>query len=155
MEGKNTQKSILAFEIPIGVYENDMNRESSKGKKNEIHDLLKNHNQLKSEAEFREIEDQMHYACRDGNLELIQILLSEPIQDDSKDFTFKIDKTKHTALLFKVNKNLKDFTVPRTVKHGIEDYLVTSILSLSVRQQISEASNLKKIHQSAQFTGMH
>lgn len=56
--GKNLQKSTIEsklFEIPIKNYEISMNTEASKGKKNEILDLLKNHNKLRSKKEFEEI----------------------------------------------------------------------------------------------------
>ena len=130
MEGKNTQKSIPVFEIPIKDYETDMEKESSKEKKNEILDLLKNHNQLKSESEFNEIKSRLHHACQKGDLDHIKILLSETIKNSTKDLTYKIDKTTHTASLFKVDQNLENLTIPRTVKHEMKDYLVTSITGL-------------------------
>ena len=66
MEVKNTQKTTSVFEIPIKDYEIDMEKDSSKEKKNEILDLLKNHNQLRSEIK-------LHYACEEGDLDLIGI----------------------------------------------------------------------------------
>lgn len=51
MEGKNAQKQI--YDIPINMFKNSI--KSSK-KKNEILDLFTNHNQLKSEAEFKDVE---------------------------------------------------------------------------------------------------
>ena len=118
------------FEIPIKDYEIDIETESSKEKKNEILDLFKNHNHLKSESDFDEIEYKLHHACEKGDLDHIKILLSETIQDSAEILTFKIDKTNHTASLFKVNKNLDNLTIPRTVKHEMNDYLVTSITGL-------------------------
>ena len=68
MDGKNTQKSVSVFEIPIKEYKIYMAKDSSKEKKNEILDLFTNHNQLKSEAEFEEIQFKLHYACQEGDL---------------------------------------------------------------------------------------
>ncbi|KAK8865144.1 hypothetical protein M9Y10_010678 [Tritrichomonas musculus] len=99
----------------------------TKEKKNEILDLFSNSNNLLSEEEFKEIKYKLHNACQDGDLELIKILLSETIQDDSKDLTFKIDKTNQTASLFKVKVDVKHVIIPRSIKHDSVDYLVTSI----------------------------
>ena len=130
MEVKNTQKSTSVFEIPIKDYENDMEKDSSKEKKNEILDLFKNHNQIKSESEYDEIITNLHRACEEGDLDIIKILLCETAQNATNYLTFKIDKTNHTASLIKINPNLENPIIPRTVKHEMNDYLVTSICSL-------------------------
>ena len=114
------QKTVLdgtTYEIPIKDFETDMNTESSKDKKERILDLFRNHNKLKSEEEYNEIESQLHYACIEGDLELIKILLSETIEDESENFLFKIDKTNKTASFYGFNQELQDIIIPRTVKH--------------------------------------
>lgn len=93
MEGENKPEA----KFPIEEYVIDMETYLTKEKKNEILDLFSNSNNLLSEEEFKEIKYKLHNACQDGDLELIKILLSETIQDDSKDLTFKIDKTNHTS----------------------------------------------------------
>ncbi|KAK8870615.1 hypothetical protein M9Y10_008502 [Tritrichomonas musculus] len=98
------QKTVLnyvKYEIPIEDFESDMNTESSKDKKERILDLFRNHNELKSEEEYSDIESHLHYACREGDLELIKILLSETIEDDSKYFLIKIDEINKTASFLK------------------------------------------------------
>lgn len=70
-----------------------MNIKLSEDKKEKILDLIRNHNKLKSEKEYNDILFQLCYACQEGDLELIYILLSETIEDDSKNFIFNIDKT--------------------------------------------------------------
>ena len=101
------------FEIPIKKNEIGMEKKSSKEKQNEILDPFKNHNQLKFNSEFAEIESRLHYTC---DLDLNKILLSETTQNASKDLTYKIDKMNHIASLFKVNQNLENLIIPRTVK---------------------------------------
>lgn len=78
-----------------------MNTEPAKEKKKEIFKLFTTDNKLCSEAEFFEIKDKLQCACRDGDFELIKILLSETIDDTSNSFKFKVDKTNQTASLFK------------------------------------------------------
>ena len=123
MEVKN--KKVI--QIPIANYEEDMNTESSKEKKNEILDLFQNYNNLHAEQELKEVENKLHDACKEGDLELIQIYLNEQIENESKDLIFKIDKTKKTASLFKVNNDIEDLIIPRTIKHESINYLITSI----------------------------
>ena len=119
MKGESTQNSILElkmFEIPVDQYKEDIDSLLSKEKKDEILDLFTNSNQLRSEEEFREIEDNLHDACRIGDIDLIQIYLSETIKNPTKDLTFKIDRTKKTASLFKVS-NITHLVIPRTFQY--------------------------------------
>ena len=135
MEGKNPQESIIEsklFKIPIDKYEEDMDTELAKGKKNEILDLLNNSNHLRTEKEFKEIEYYLHDACEEGDVDLIKIYLSETINNDSNGLQFKIDSTNRTASLFKINKEIEEFFVPRTVEHGSIEYLITSICGTSL-----------------------
>ena len=62
-----------------------MDTEYAKDKKKEIIDLFINNNYLRSEDEFETIESNLHEACKEGNLELIKIYLSETIENDVKD----------------------------------------------------------------------
>ena len=100
MEEKNAQKNALKskfFQIPIEDYGEDMETESSKEKKKEILELFTTYNKLRSEKEFEEIKDILHYACREGDVELIKILLSETIEN-STGLHFKIDETKKNSI---------------------------------------------------------
>ena len=100
MKVKNEQELALKtkiFKIPIEEYEEDMNTEFSKEKKKDILDLFTNHNKLRSKDEYKQFESDLHLSCQQGDLELIQIYLSETINNDSNELTFKIDKTKRTA----------------------------------------------------------
>ena len=99
----------------------------SKEKKQEILDLLTNYNNLSSESDFGEIREILHEACKEGDVELIKIYLNETITNDSKEITFKIDKTNQTASLFKVSHYIEELIIPRTVKHETIEYLITSI----------------------------
>lgn len=118
------------FKIPLKTYEKDMETKWSKGKKKEIIDLFTNHNNLTSEGEFKEIEFHLHFACQEGYLSLIKILLFETIMIDSTKLKFKIDKTNKTASLFKVEHPFDTLIVPRTVTYKLNDYLVTSITEI-------------------------
>ena len=122
-----------------------------KTKRKKMFDLFKNHNKLKSENEYREIESQLHYACKEGDLELIKILISETIEDDSKNFLIKIDKTNKTASFYGSNQKYHDLIIPRTVKHKKNDYLVNSICGLH-DAIYSESSNIKFEEKSAVST---
>ena len=140
------QKTVLdgtTYEIPIEDFETEMNTESSKDKKGKILDLFRNHNKLKSPEEYSVIKFQLIYACEKGDLELIKILLSETIEDDSKNFFFKIDKTNKTASFYGSNQKSQDFIIPRTVKHENNDYLVTSICGLHFAFNFCESFNIK------------
>lgn len=78
MEVQNTQNSALEqkiFEIPVTCYEEDLDSELSKDKKKDILDLFKNHNKLNSKHEFDKISVQLHFACQQGDVDLIKILL--------------------------------------------------------------------------------
>ncbi|KAK8852946.1 hypothetical protein M9Y10_017942 [Tritrichomonas musculus] len=107
-----------------------MKRESSNKRKEEILDLLKNHNHLKSEEEIYEIFDFLLFAFKEGALDLIKILLCETIEDDSKGLTFKIDKINKTASLIEIDRKLDDVIIPRTINHELNEFLVTSICIL-------------------------
>ena len=136
MEGKNPQKSIFEskiFKIPIEEYEIDIETGSAKQKKNEILDLLKNYNKLRSKEEFEEIKYKLHVACIKGDLALIKIYLSETIENTSYGLRFKIDKTNRTASLFKIDKYIEEIIIPRTVKYESIEYLITSISFTSDR----------------------
>ena len=144
MEGTNTQKSVLdcnLFEILVKKYENYIEINSSKEKKEIILDLFENHNHLKTQEEFDEIQLLLQYACRKSYYDLIKILLSETIENDSNSMVFKIDETNKTASLFKVNQKLDHIIVPKTVKHKLNAYLVTSISNLGYQFY----SNIKTI----------
>ena len=131
------------FHIQIEEYEKDLNREASRGKKEEIIELLKNHNQISSLQELNEIKDFLHDACQIGDLELIEIYLSETIENESKDLTFKINKTKKTASLFKINdRQIQQIIVPRTVNHESTEYLITSICWIG--EKMPPRSSIKK-----------
>ena len=118
------------YEIPIEKFETDMNSELSKNKKEKILDLFRNHNELKSEDEYKRTECWLHNVCEAGDHELIKILLSETIEDDSKNYLFKIDKTNKTASFYGFKHKLSDFVIPRTVKYKNDDYLIPSISDL-------------------------
>ena len=80
------------FRIPIEEYKDVLKSE----KRNEILELFKEHNKLRSKNEYKEIEYELRDLCRKGDLELIQIYLSESIEDESKQLIFKIDETTKT-----------------------------------------------------------
>ena len=148
MEGNKAQRSKL-FKIPIEEYEEDMNTETSKGKKREIFELLTNSNNLHSEKEFKEIKDKLHRACERGDLELIKIYLNETIKNESQDMIFKIDKTNNTASLFRVNTKNDLLIIPRSVNHESIDYLITSISGINFRFKslnFAEDSAVKTIY---------
>ena len=84
-------------------------------------------------------------------------MLSETIQNDSKDLTFKIDKTKQTASLFKVKADTKHLIIPRSIKHGPIDYLITSITCIDFyvkTVKFLDDSAVKTIYRGA-FSGIH
>ena len=133
MEGNDTlylKSKLKVFQIPIEKYVNSINIESSIKKKNEIIDLLTNHNHLRSEEEYNQIDTKLLTACREGNIELIKICLSETVHNDSKDLTFKIDKTNKTASLFQVSSKIDHLVIPRIIKLESTDYLITSIIDI-------------------------
>lgn len=70
----------------------------------------------------------LYEACKQGDIELIKICLSETIQaENSQNFFYKINRTTKTASLFKVNSNINQLNIPRTVEHESTEYLITSI----------------------------
>ena len=115
------------FHIPIQQYERVLNMEFSRDKKEEIRELLTNHNQLQSQQEFDEVQNTLYEACKKGDIELIKICISETIENETKDLKFKINKTNKTASLFQPSKKIEHIFVPRIVTHESEEYLVTSI----------------------------
>ena len=152
MEGKLTQKSTLEQEmvrILNEEFDKDMETDSALEKKKEILDLFTNYNKLVSEQEFDQVISKLHMACRDCDLELIKICLSETIEDESKNLTFKIDKTNKTASLFNVNDKIEDLFIPRTINHESTDYLITSITGIcrNIKSlKFSEDSAVKTIY---------
>ena len=66
-----------------------METEPVKEKKKEILDFFTNSNNLRSEEEFKEIQQELHHACRKGDVKLIKIFLSETTEPDSKKIQFK------------------------------------------------------------------
>ena len=126
MEGKNSQRSESepnSYKIPVNYFEEAMDTELSKEKKEQMVDLLTNHNHLKSIKEFKEIRAQLRYSCLKGNLNLIKILLSEATTQDINGQFFKIDKTNKTASLFKADQDLYHIVVPRTIKYEMNDHI--------------------------------
>ena len=93
----------------------------------------------------------MHYACKSGDLELIKILLSETIEDDSQNYLIKIDKTNKTASFYGFNQKMYDIIISRTVKHKNDDYFVTSISGLHCDISL-ESLNIKFEEDSAVST---
>ena len=61
---------------------------------------------------FDEIEYRLRESCQKGDFESIKFNLSEKVQNESKELTFKIDKTNKTALLFQVNKQIDHLIIP-------------------------------------------
>ena len=139
------------FQIPIEDFEEDMERKSAKEKKEEILELF-THNKLNSEEEFNKIKNFLHDACREGDIELIKILLSETIVISSEGYAFKIDETNQTASLFDVNNGLDELIIPRTVEHESIEYLITSIFFAGSSAKtiiFSEDSAVKTFYQNA------
>lgn len=118
------------FQIPIGKFESEMCTQAAKEKKSQILDLFKNNNEIRSKEEFNDIKFFMKRAVSRGDLELLEIYLSEEIkvEIENKQFSFKINKERKTASLFEIYESLDDLIVPRAIKYGSEDYLVTSII---------------------------
>ena len=129
MRGENTQNSTLEskmFRIHVDQYKKDIDSLLSKEKKDKILELFTNSNQLYSEEEFNIIEYNLHNACREGDIDLIQIFLSETIENPIEGLTFKINRTNQTASLFKVS-NIEHLVIPRTFQYESTEYLITSI----------------------------
>ena len=104
-----------------------METELGKAKKKEILDIFANCNNFHSEEEFEEVKGILHELCMKGDVDLIKIYLNETVEDEFKDFSFKIDKTNQTASLFEVKKNARQIIIPRSIKHESTEYLITSI----------------------------
>lgn len=134
MENQNTAKSIpnfVPYQIPIEDFQYEMPEKASKEKKNEILELLSNHNEINSSEEFENINYLMKRACRRGDVELLEIYLNKEIEIDSEigRLTFKINKANKTASLFKVlESRYPNLNVPRTIEYEGESYLITSII---------------------------
>ena len=135
MEDKHTQESILdskVFKIPIEEFEEELNMEGVKEKKNKILELFTRFNKLHSEEEYNKIKYKLSDACRMHDLDLIQIYLNVTISNETKSFEFKIDETKRTASLFNVNnENIKEVIIPRAIEHDSVEYLITSITGIN------------------------
>ena len=157
MEGKNAQESTeksKVFQIPIEDFEYSMNTESAKEKKKEILELFTTYNKLRSKEEFDYIEDELHEACREGDLEMIKIFLSETIEDSTNTLKFKIDETNQTASLFKVENGIEEVNIPRTIEHESTEYLITSIIGFCAdvkTVKFSEESAVKTFYRDAFF----
>ena len=121
-------KEKQVIDIPIDRYMKELDAETSRKKKNDVIELLKNHNELVLRRELREIDYMLCKACKKGDLQLIQIYLSETIEDESNELDFKINKANKTASLFQINDlSINHITIPRTFQHESEEYLITSI----------------------------
>ena len=134
MEDKHTQESILdskVFKIPIEEFEEELNMEPVKEKKKKILEIFTSFNKLHTQEEYNEIKYKLHKACAKGDVELIQIYLNSTISNETKSLEFKIDETKHTASLFKVNMHNEGLIIPRTIKHESVEYLITSIIDIN------------------------
>ncbi|KAK8849998.1 hypothetical protein M9Y10_018592 [Tritrichomonas musculus] len=130
MEKKSDHKLVLEsmiFKIPIKEFEKDIDSVISKEKKLEIIELLGKSNKILTEEEFEEIEEELHEACQKGDIGLIKIYLSKCVQNEKQELTFKINETTKTASLFKVNTNISQLTIPRTIQYESTEYLITSI----------------------------
>ena len=115
--------------IPFEEYEKDIEAGKLKERKNEIHEIFTNSNQHCTEEEYVLIEENLHIACTEGDIELINIYLNETISNGTKNLLFKIDRKTQTASLFRVNdENTEDIIIPRTVQHDSTEYLVTSVI---------------------------
>ena len=142
------------FEIPIKEYEKDLETKSAKGKKKEILDLFKHHNKLRSEEDFRVIKENLHFACREGNLELIKIYLNESIVNDSETLELKIDETNRTASISRIAYSTEKVIFPRTYQHGSSEYLITSMIGngYDLRTlKFSEDSAVKTIYRNSLY----
>lgn len=120
-KAKHTQESVLEheiFKIPIEQFEHDIEKVKMEENKKKIYELLTGSNYLRTKNEFDQIEFDLHRACRECDFDLIRILLSETIEDESKSLKLKINKTNHTASLFKItNNNIDELILSRTIKH--------------------------------------
>ena len=117
-----------------------MDKELSRDKKEEISELLTNHNQLLSQDELAEVNELHHEACKKGNLKLIEIYLNETIEDETNNLKFKINKTNKTASLFKI-KQIKHLIVPRKVNHESEEFLFHQMFQKYVKKHFVIALN--------------
>ena len=118
------------FKTPFEQYEKDFNTKLSKEKKIEILEFFTKFSKLRFEREFREIEENLHKACKLGDADLIKIYLSETIQNDTKDLTFQIDKISKTASLIKVRYSNKKHIITRTIQYESTEYLITSVTGI-------------------------
>lgn len=99
------------FKIPIEQFEHDIEKVKMEENKKKIYELLTGSNYLRTKNEFDQIEFDLHRACRECDFDLIRILLSETLK-------LKINKTNHTASLFKItNNNIDELILSRTIKH--------------------------------------
>ena len=142
------------FQIPIGKFESEMLTQAAKEKKSEILDLFKNNNEIRSNEEFKNIKFFMKRAVSQGDLELLEIYLSEEIkvEIENKQFSFKINKERKTASLFKIYESLENLIVPRAIKYGSEDYLITSIIGSANGHYLNEFKRISFPENSAVST---
>lgn len=131
MEGGNEQEpqpESKSIQISIEEYEEDISIGFQKEKKQEIINLFKNRNIICFDNyDYNEISYRLHLACREGDKDYIKIIFNDTIKNETKDLTFKIDKSNQTASLFRVNKAIDELIIPRTVKYESDEYLITSI----------------------------
>ena len=99
MDKKLLKESPLESKIPIKIYDSDFDMRLSEEKKQEILDIFSKSNYICSEKEYNEIKDKLYLLIRQGDAELIKILLGKTIEDEAKDMSFKIDKVNKTASL--------------------------------------------------------
>lgn len=90
-----------------------------------IQDLLANHNNL-TDKQYQEIKSILEESVSKNDAELVEILLNEEIEVQG--MTFKINKTQHTASLFKVLHETDTLVLPISIKYDSETYTITSII---------------------------
>ena len=144
MEKQNSAKSMIKsapFQIPINEFDSVVCEEAAKEKKNEILEFITCHNEINSYEEFSIIKSMIIQAFGRGDLELLEIYLNKEIEinTDKQRLTFKINKTRKTASLFKVLKSQNCLIVPRTIEYEGDEYLITSVISSGqCRKQIKQ-----------------
>ena len=98
---------------------------------------------------FDEIEYRLRESCQKGDFESIKFNLSEKVQNESKELTFKIDKTNKTALLFQVNKQIDHLIIPTNSKlQVIGEYAFLNCDNL-IKVEIPTNSKLQIIKRNA------
>ena len=132
MEEKRKQNSSPRSQLStfmIEELEMALDKEPMKGKKKEILDILENHNKLSSIEEYDEIVPFLMHAYSNCDLEMIKILLSETVENKSKELKFKLDEKNKTALLLQINDEVEEIIIPRVFQHESSNYLITGIMN--------------------------